>query len=94
MNARIYIGNLHFEVGETALRGLFEQAGAVRSVEVIKDRWTGVSRGFGFVEMATEADAQAALVALAGIEIMGRPARLAIARPRTAPLGASDPCAD
>jgi RNA recognition motif-containing protein len=94
MSARIYIGNLHYEVGEAALRGLFERAGAVRSVEVIKDRWTGVSRGFGFVEMMTEEDAQAALSALAGVEIMGRPARLAIARPRTAQCADRDPRAD
>jgi RNA recognition motif-containing protein len=94
MNARIYIGNLHYEVDEAALRGLFERAGAVRSVEVIKDRWTGVSRGFGFVEMTTEEDALAALSALAGVEIMGRPARLAIARPRTARCAGREPRAD
>lgn len=90
MSARIYIGNLHFEVGDAILREAFERAGAVRSAEVIKDRWTGVSRGFGFVEMMTEAEAAAAIAALTGVEIMGRPARLAIAKPRPARIGRAD----
>ncbi len=84
MSRRIYVGNLNFEVGDSALREVFSRIGAVRSAEVIKDRWTGVSRGFGFVEMTTEEAAESALAQLSGVEIMGRPARLAIAKPRPA----------
>lgn len=90
MSARIYIGNLHFEVGDAILREVFERAGAVRSAEVIKDRWTGVSRGFGFVEMMTEEAAATAITILTGIEIMDRPARLAIAKPRPSGIGCAD----
>ncbi len=94
MSRRIYVGNLNFAVGDGVLREVFMRVGAVKSAEVIKDRWTGVSRGFGFVEMTTEEAAESALARLSGVEIMGRPARLAVAKPRSAEFDRAERTAD
>ncbi|MCX5909583.1 MAG: RNA-binding protein, partial [Deltaproteobacteria bacterium] len=61
MNKNLYIGNLANQVTEEDLRTNFSEAGQVVSVTLIKDKYTGLSRGFGFVEMATEEDAQKAI---------------------------------
>ena len=82
MNRRLYVGNLHFELTDAALRTLFSQSGGVERAEIVKDRWTGISRGFGFVEMMTIEDADAALAELDGTEVMGRRLRVALAKPR------------
>ncbi len=58
MNKRLYIGSLSFDTTEDELRELFSRVGTVRSAEVIRDRYTGRSRGFGFVEMETVAEAE------------------------------------
>jgi RNA recognition motif-containing protein len=76
VNKKLYVGNLPFSTTEEQLRDLFEQHGRTQSVNVITDRETGRSRGFGFVEFETPESAQAALEALDGKEIEGRPLRV------------------
>ena len=78
----IYIGSLAFEVTEDELRQEFEAFGEVSSAAVIKDKFTGQSRGFGFVEMPSNDDAKKAMEALNGKELKGRPIRVDEARPR------------
>jgi RNA recognition motif-containing protein len=79
----IYVGNLDFSSTEDTVRALFEQHGEVTSVKIITDRYTGRSRGFGFVEMAKDDEAKAAISALDGKELDGRPLKVNEARPRT-----------
>jgi RNA recognition motif-containing protein len=83
-NRRVYAGNLAFAIDEHALRDVFKWAGGVERAEIIKDRWTGMSRGFGFVDMMTEEDAACAVAELDGREVMGRAIRVGRAKPRTA----------
>jgi len=78
----IYVGNLSREVTEDELRKEFEAFGQVTSVNVIKDRYTGESRGFGFVEMATKSEAQAAINGLNGTSLGERTLCVSEARPR------------
>ena len=78
----IYVGNMPREMGEQELREAFEAHGEVTSARVIKDRYTGESRGFGFVEMPDKAEAQAAISALSGTEVKGRTLTVNEARPR------------
>jgi len=78
----IYIGNLSREVAEDELRQAFEAFGQVTSVNVIKDRYSGESRGFGFVEMATKSEAQAAINGLNGTSLGDRTLSVSEARPR------------
>ena len=82
MAKNIYVGNLSWETTEQALRELFEAHGAVISARIITDRDTGRSRGFGFVEMEGEDEANAAIEALNGQSIDGRPLTVNEARPR------------
>jgi len=82
METKIYVGNLAFSTSETELQGLFAQSGTVKSVQIIKDRDTGQSKGFGFVEMTTQEEAQNAIKALHGKEIGGRALTVNIAKPR------------
>ncbi len=76
MSARLFIGNLSFKLDDDALRQAFEQVGAVERAEVVRDRFDGRSRGFGFVQMASEEAAAAALLELNGREVAGRPMRV------------------
>ena len=69
---KIYVGNLSYQATEDELRDLFGAHGQVESATIIKDRYTGRSRGFGFVEMSSQADAEAAIEALNGTEQGGR----------------------
>lgn len=78
----IFVGNLSREVTEDELRQAFEAHGRVSSAAVIKDKMTQESRGFGFVEMPDQAEAMAAIQALNGAEIKGRPVNVNEARPR------------
>ena len=78
----IYVGNLSREVTEDELRQAFEPFGQVTSVNVIKDRYSGESRGFGFVEMATKSEAQAAINGLNGTSLGERTLSVSEARPR------------
>jgi RNA recognition motif-containing protein len=83
MSSKLYVGNLSFAVTDDELRHLFESQGTVRSAQVILDRESGRSRGFGFVEMGSEQEAQAAIEALDGHEANGRRLAITEARPRT-----------
>ena len=79
----IYIGNLSREVTEDELRKAFEAFGQVTTVNIIKDRYSGESRGFGFVEMPTKTEAQAAITGLNGTSLKERTLSVSEARPRT-----------
>ena len=68
----IYVGSLHFSMNEAELKELFEKYGEVTSAKVIIDRYSGRSKGFGFVEMPNEAEAKKAIVELNGTEVQGR----------------------
>ena len=78
----IYVGNLSHEVTEEDLREAFEAFGQVESAAIIKDKFTGESRGFGFVEMPAKAEAQAAIDGLNEKELKGRALNVNEARPR------------
>jgi RNA recognition motif-containing protein len=81
---RIFVGNLAFQSTEDGIRVLFTQHGDVSSVKIITDRETGRSRGFAFVEMADDVQAEAAIQAVNGADLDGRPLRISEARPREA----------
>ena len=72
MGRKIYVGNLSYNTTETELESLFGAHGSVQSAQIISDKMTGRSKGFGFVEMASDAEAQAAIAALNGQEVDGR----------------------
>lgn len=78
----IYVGNLARETTEAELRQAFEAFGQVSSVAIIKDKYSGESRGFGFVEMPNTAEAQAAIAGLNGKDLGGRTLNVNEARPR------------
>jgi RNA recognition motif-containing protein len=78
----IYVGNLSYEVSEDDLRQAFEAHGEVTSANVISDKFTGRSRGFGFVEMPKEDEAKAAIEAMNGFDLKGRTLNVNEARPR------------
>src|ERR687894_1093588 len=82
MGRRLYVGNLSYNVDSSTLEQLFSQHGSVQSAEVIQDRDTGRSKGFGFVEMGTDEEAQAAIAALNGQEHDGRTLTVNEAKPR------------
>jgi RNA recognition motif-containing protein len=82
MGKKLYVGNLPYSMSDSDLQNLFEQHGTVQSAQVIMDRDTGRSKGFGFVEMDSDDQAQAAISALNGQEINGRPLTVNEARPR------------
>ena len=87
MAGKIYVGNLPWSTTSADLEAMFAPHGAVRSAEVISDRETGHSRGFGFVEMETNEGLQAAIAALNGQEMNGRPLTVNEARERTPRAG-------
>jgi len=82
MGKKLYVGNLSYNTSSADLRQLFAAHGSVTSADVIMDRDTGRSKGFGFVEMGTDAEAQAAINALNGQEHGGRALTVNEARPR------------
>ncbi len=79
----IYVGNMSYEVSEEDLRLAFEEYGQVESVNIIKDKYSGESKGFGFVEMPSKAEGQSAIDGLNGKEFKGRTLNVNEARPRT-----------
>ena len=83
----IYIGNLSYEVTEEELKQAFEAFGEVESVNIIKDKYTNRSKGFGFVEMPNDADAQSAIDDLNDKDLKGRTLKVNKARPRTESRG-------
>lgn len=82
MESKLYVGNLSYTTTEDDLRDLFAQAGTVKSVTLIKDRDTGRSRGFAFVEMETQAEAQKAITQFHGAQLHERALTVNLARPR------------
>jgi RNA recognition motif-containing protein len=82
MGNKLYVGNLGYGLGDSDLEKLFTTYGSVRSAQVIKDRDTGRSKGFGFVEMGSDQEAQAAITALNGKEVDGRTLVVNEARPK------------
>ncbi len=82
MGSKLYVGNLSYGTTSSDLEQLFGQFGAVQSAEVISDRETGRSKGFGFVQMGSDDEAQAAIAALSGQQHDGRPLTVNEAKPR------------
>ena len=82
MGKKLYVGNLTYGVTDGTLQQLFEPHGTVQSAQVIMDRDTGRSKGFGFVEMGSDQEAQAAIAALNGHEVEGRALTVNEARPK------------
>ena len=82
MGKKLYVGNLSYSVSDSDLQRIFEEFGSVVSAQVIMDRDTGRSKGFGFVEMGSDQEAQAATAALNGQEVTGRALTVNEARPR------------
>src|SRR5262245_31891234 len=83
MGKKLYVGNLGYGVTDSDLAKMFEAHGTVESAQVVMDRDTGRSKGFGFVEMKTDQEAQAATAALNGQDLNGRALTVNEARPRT-----------
>jgi RNA recognition motif-containing protein len=86
MATKLFVGNLAFTVTPADLETLFGQAGAVASVNIIADKFSGQSRGFGFVEMGSQADAQTAITQFNGYELQSRALTVNEAKPQ-APRG-------
>ena len=82
MGKKLYVGNLPYDVTDSDLQSMFEPHGRVQSAQVIMDRDTGRSKGFGFVEMDTDQEAQAAIAAVNGRDMNGRSLTVNEARPR------------
>ena len=82
MGKKLYVGNLSYEVNDSELQQMFEPYGTVQSAQVIMDRDTGRSKGFGFVEMGSEQEAQAAIAALSGKQVGGRSLTVNEAKPK------------
>jgi RNA recognition motif-containing protein len=93
MGKKLYVGNLSYEVTDSDLEQMFAAHGSVQSAQVIMDRDTGRSKGFGFVEMSNDSEAQAAIAALNGKETGGRTLTVNEARPREGG-GGRGPAAD
>jgi RNA recognition motif-containing protein len=83
MIMNIYVGNLAYDATDLKLREAFESFGQVTSAKIIKDQYNGQSRGFGFVEMGEQTQAQAAIKSLNGKDLMGKQMNVNEARPRT-----------
>ena len=82
MESKLYVGNLPYSTTEDELRSMFSQAGTVASVAVIKDRDTGQSKGFAFVEMSNQAEAEKAISMFNGHSMGQREMKVSLARPR------------
>ena len=87
MSRKLYVGNLPYEVGETELQELFARAGSVESVTVMRDQATGRARGFAFVEMSSDQDAENAIRELNASQVGGRSLTVNEARPKPARSG-------
>ena len=82
MGKKLYVGNLSYDVDSSALEQMFAAHGSVQSAQIISDRDTGRSKGFGFVEMSSDAEAQAAIAAMNGQDHGGRALTVNEAKPR------------
>jgi len=87
MNKNLYIGNLSMKVTEEDLKANFSEVGTIVTVNIIKDRYTGISRGFGFVEMETEEAAQEAIRRFNGGQLLGNTITVSEARPKKEGVG-------
>src|SRR3954470_4006255 len=87
MGKKLYVGNLSYEVDSTTLESLFTPHGKVESAQIISDRDTGRSKGFGFVEMSSDAEAQAAIAAMNGTDQGGRAITVNEAKPKESRSG-------
>ena len=88
MGKKLYVGNLTYEMDSSALEALFKPHGTVESAEVITARDTGRSKGFGFVQMSSDAESDAAIAATNGQDCGGRALTVAVAKPRESRSGA------
>jgi RNA recognition motif-containing protein len=86
MGVRLFVGNLSFSLGDADLREAFAEIGGVEKAEIVRDRFDGRSRGFGFVEMRNEDDARLALRAMNGKDLAGRPLRVEAATSQRRPF--------
>jgi len=84
MGTRLFVGNLSFDVSDDDLRQAFSEAGSCSSASIVRDRMTGKSRGFGFVEMSTDEEAKRAVSTLNGRDLQGRAMNVSEARERGA----------
>ncbi len=82
MNLKLYVGNLSFQASEEDLKKLFSEAGAVQSVKIVTDSYSGRSRGFGFVEMASQPEAEKAISLINGKTFMERALIVSEAKPQ------------
>lgn len=82
METKLYVGNLSYDTTEDDLRTLFSQMGTVATVELIKDRDTGSSKGFAFVEMGNQSEAEKAISSFNGYSLGNRQIKVSVARPR------------
>ena len=89
MSRKLYVGNLPYEMGETELQELFGRAGSVESVSVVRDQATGRARGFAFVEMSSDDEAQSAIRDLNASQVGGRSLTVNEARPKSTRDGGS-----
>ena len=87
MNTKLYVGNLSYEATEAELEGLFAQAGAVQAINIVRERETGRARGFAFVEMANEPDAQTAIERFHEQSFGGRNLTVNLAKPQAVRTG-------
>jgi cold-inducible RNA-binding protein len=87
MSRKLFVGNFPFETGDAELQTLFARAGTVESVKVMRDMATGRARGFAFVEMSTDEEAQKAITDLNGHQLGGRSLTVNEARPKAASAG-------
>ena len=90
MSTKLYVGNLPYETTESDLQALFEGAGQVASVNVMRDRATGQARGFAFVEMSSDDEAQKAILELNEHQVGGRALKVNEAKPQTMSAGFGD----
>lgn len=84
---KIFVGNLSFDVTDDVLRNEFTAYGDVESADVVTDRVSGRSRGFGFVEMPSQSEAESAIAALNGKDVMGRALTVNVSKPREGSAG-------
>ncbi len=89
MEVKLYVGNMAYETTEDQLRTMFTEAGNVVTVEVIKDRETGMAKGFAFITMGSQAEAAKAISLFNGKDVSGRPLKVNTAKPREERVGGS-----
>ena len=90
MSRKLYVGNLPYETGEADLQALFARAGSVETVNIVRDQATGRARGFAFVEMSTDEEAQKAISELNAFQVGGRSLTVNEARPKAPRSGGYD----